>query len=187
MARATLWLALALAIMPQLALADETRSAPAGHVPPAASVDSLDWLAGHWAGTGIGGDPAFETYSPPVSGAIVGHFAQLDDQGAIAFSEYVHIAKEGESLAFRLKHFNPDLTGWESREEVVNFPLVALEDGAAYFDGLTLRREGETGLVTAVRIRGKDGSTGELVFRYQKTGLASQDHGAVIRSGQGAP
>lgn len=172
MAKATLRLALALAIMPQVAIADETRSAPAGHVPPAASIDSLRWLTGHWAGTGIDGDPAFETYSPPVAGTIVGHFAQLDAHGAIAFSEYVHIAQEGESLAFRLKHFNPDLTGWESREEVVSFPLVALEEGAAYFDGLTLRREGGVGLVTAVRIRGKDGSTRELIFRYEKASPA---------------
>lgn len=150
--------------------ADETRSAPAGHGPPPASIDSLGWLVGHWSGTGIGGDPAFETYSPPVAGAIVGHFAQLDGEGAIAFSEYVHIAQVGASLAFRLKHFHRDLTGWEAKDEVVSFPLVALEEGAVHFDGLTLRREGATGLVTAVRMKAKDGSFRELVFRYEKAG-----------------
>lgn len=170
MVKATLWLALAFAFAPHVAMADETRAAPPGHVPPSASIEALGWLAGHWAGTGIDGDPAFETYSPPVAGAIVGHFAQLDGEGAIAFSEYVHIAQQGPSLAFRLKHFHPDLTGWESKDEVVSFPLVALEDDAVYFDGLTIRREGATGLVTAVRLKAKDGSFRELVFRYEKAG-----------------
>jgi len=152
------------------ASASETRQAPEGHVPPKASIDSLAWLAGHWSGTGIGGHPAFETYSPPGGGTIVGHFAQLESDGSIAFSEYVHIDETNGSLVYRLKHFNRDLTGWETKDEVVSFPLIAIEGDAAYFDGLTIRREGETGLVTAVTIKRKDGSMAELVFRYEKTG-----------------
>ena len=40
------------------ALAQETRVAPDGHVPPAAALDRMQWLAGQWAGEGIGGAAA---------------------------------------------------------------------------------------------------------------------------------
>ncbi|PEQ12063.1 hypothetical protein B2G71_13010 [Novosphingobium sp. PC22D] len=152
------------------AMADETRVAPPGHVPPPAAIESLAWLAGHWEGTGIDGHAAIETYSPPLAGAIVGHFVQTDAQGAIAFSEFVHIVEADGSLVLRLKHFDAGLKGWEEKAEVQSFPLVAIADGAVYFDGLTMRRDGENGLVSAVVFRRGDGSTGELVFRYTKAG-----------------
>ena len=149
--------------------AGETRSAPEGHVPPPATVAQLEWLTGSWTGEGIGGAPATEVYSPPGGGSLAGHFVQQDGEGGVAFFELLQIAEVDGSLVYRLKHFSDELAGWEDKDEYVSFPLVAIEDNAAYFDGLTLRRAGDS-LVSAVRVRQRDGSIDEYVFRYYRAG-----------------
>jgi hypothetical protein len=149
--------------------AAETRTAPEGHVPPPAKVAQLGWLAGIWTGEGIGGAPATEVYSPPGGGSVAGHFVQQDGEGGVEFFEIMQIAEVGGSLVYRLKHFSDELVGWEEKDKYVFFPLVAIEPNAAYFDGLTLRRDGDT-LISAVLVRQDDGSVEEYVFRYAKAG-----------------
>lgn len=149
--------------------AAETRTAPEGHVPPPATVAQLGWLAGTWTGEGIGGAPATEVYSPPGAGSVAGHFVQQDGKGGVAFFEIMQIAEVDGSLVYRLKHFSDELVGWEEKDQFVSFPLVAIEDAAAYFSGLTLRREGDT-LISAVLVRQADGSVDEYVFHYSRAG-----------------
>ena len=150
-------------------LGAETRTAPEGHVPPPATVAQIGWLAGIWTGEGIGGATATEVYSPPGGGSVAGHFVQQDGEGGVEFFEIMQIAEVDGSLVYRLKHFSGALVGWEDRDRHVSFPLVAIEPEAAYFDGLTLRREGDT-LISAVLVRQRDGSVQEYVFRYRRVG-----------------
>jgi hypothetical protein len=159
-------LALVLATSAQAA---ETRTAPEGHVPPPATAAQLDWLAGTWTGEGIGGAQATEVYSPPGGGSVAGHFVQQDGEGGIEFFEIMQIAEVGGSLVYRLKHFSDELAGWEEKDKYVSFPLVAIEENAVHFNGLTLRREGDT-LVSAVLVRQRDGTVEEYVFRYRRVG-----------------
>jgi hypothetical protein len=146
------------------ASADETRTATPDAPAPEVSVNELPWLVGSWAGEGISG-PAREVYSPPMGGSIAGHFIQLRGE-EVWFYEIVQIRPQSESLAYCLKHFNADLTGWEEKNDVPCFPLVAREDDTLYFDGLTLRRDGPDHPVSAVRVQHNDGTTQEYVFRY---------------------
>ena len=146
--------------------AQETRSAVAGAPPPPARVADLAWLAGTWEGEGLTG-PAREVYSAPIGGQMTGHFIQGRGDG-IFFFEIMSIAEVNGSLEYRLKHFNADLTGWEAQNEVRRFPLVAVEGGAWYFDGLTIRRDGDDGMIGAVRIDNRDGTSREAVFRYRR-------------------
>lgn len=159
---------LAVLLLAAPAQAAETRISPEGHAPPPATVEGLDWLTGHWAGEGIDGAPAQEVYSAPAGGSVAGHFVQEDGTGSVAFYEILQIAEQDGSLVYRLKHFGADLTGWEEKADVVAFPLVAIEDGALYFDGLTLRKDGADGLISAVRVRQSNGSVEEYVFRYRR-------------------
>jgi hypothetical protein len=160
-------LALLLAAAP--AHAAETRTASEGHVPPPATVAQLAWLCGIWTGEGIGGAKATEAYSPPGAGSIAGHFVQEDGEGGVQFLEIMQIVEVGGSLVYRLKHFDNAFVGWEEKDRHVSFPLVAIEQEAAYFSGLTLRREGDV-LISAVLVRQADGSVREYVFRYARAG-----------------
>jgi|GEM_PF-211617 len=146
----------------------ETRIGEKDFVSPPATIGQLDWLVGQWAGEGIQGAPAMESWLPPIGGTMVGTFVQETTEGAIMFSEHMYILPQDGSLALKLKHFNADLTGWEEKDDMLTFRLVAIEPCAAYFNALTLRcadpdNPGE-GLVAAVRMQ----SGGELSFRFDR-------------------
>ncbi|APE27581.1 DUF6265 family protein [Aurantiacibacter gangjinensis] len=158
----------ALLLIASPASAQETRSAPDDHVPPAASLDGMDWLVGQWAGPGIMGHPSMESWLPPSGDVMVGTFVQEDGEGSVMFTEHLYLLETEGSVELRLKHFNADLTGWEEKDGFLTFRLVAMENCAAYFSGLTLRCDGEDGLLAAVRMRAADGETSELVFRFTR-------------------
>ena len=146
----------------------ETRLGEEGFESPPASLEDIDWLAGQWSGTGIGGAPAMESWLPPTGPTMVGTFVQTSDEGGIQFSEILYLMEEEGTLVLRLKHFNADLTGWEEKDGMLTFRLVAIEPCAAYFHALTLRcayseKPGE-GLVAAVRMS----SGNELLFDFEK-------------------
>lgn len=149
----------------------ETRIGEKDFVSPPATFETLGWLVGQWEGEGIRGAPALESWLPPMGGTMVGTFVQQEADGAIMFTEHLYLMEENGTLALRLKHFNADLTGWEEKDDMLTFRLVALEECAAYFNALTLRcadkdRPGE-GLVAAVRMQ----SGGELVFRFTNANM----------------
>lgn len=136
-----------------------------GQSSPPAKIADLAWLEGTWIGKGLGGHTE-EYYSSPLAGAIVGNFRFVKDDKAI-FYEIVTIVEHNGSVLVRLKHFTPDLVGWEEKDQSVEFKLVALEGQTAYFDGQTLKREGDT-LYAAVLIKNKkDGSTRIEQFSYK--------------------
>jgi hypothetical protein len=135
-----------------------------GAVSPPAKIQDVAWLEGTWVGQGLGGETT-EAYSAPLAGTIVGYFRFVKD-GKPVFYEIVTVVEEGDSIVMRLKHFNPDLTGWEEKDESQTFKLVALDGQTAYFDGLTLQRRGEA-LHGAVQIQREDGSKSVEQFSYR--------------------
>jgi hypothetical protein len=163
--RRFLIVAAAFLIMSGSASADvEVRTLTPGAASPAATVEQLAWLEGTWIGQGLGGETV-EAYSPPLAGTIVGYFRFVKD-GKPVFYEIVTFVEEGGSVLMRLKHFHPNLVGWEEKDKSQEFKLVAIEGQAAYFDGQTVKREGDT-LYSAVRIRARDGTSRVEQFSYK--------------------
>ena len=158
---------LVLALAAPLA-AQETRVAPEGHVPPPASIEQAEWLVGDWVGTGIDGAEAAESWLPPSGDTMVGLFVQEKPDGGLMFTEHMYLAEEGGSLVLKLKHFNPDLTGWEEKDGMVRFRLLSIEPCAAYFSSLTYKCEAEGGLLVAVRLKSEGDAVEELVFRFKR-------------------
>ena len=148
------------------AFASNVRFAEPGATPPPARIEDLAWLIGHWQGEGLGGR-SYETISPPVAGQMAGHFQQVSDEG-LQFYEFYHFVPHNGSILLRIRHFHPDLTGWEERTETVDFPLVAIEEGALYFDGLTMRRNGPDGLETFVMATNRSGEQQEFGFTFRR-------------------
>lgn len=142
----------------------DVRVAQPGTVSPPAKIADIAWLEGIWIGAGLGAQTEV-AYSGPLGGAIVGYFRFVKD-GEPVFYEIVTIMETDGSLAMRLKHFHHDLKGWEEKDVVQEFKLVALEGQTAYFDGITIRRHRNT-LHAAVRARAKDGSTRVQQFSYK--------------------
>ncbi len=136
-----------------------------GESPPA-KIDDVAWIAGHWHGEALGGI-VDEVWSPPAGGAMMAMFRLVKD-GKPAFYEIVTLVEEGGSLLVRLKHFHPDLVGWEEKDESISFPLVKVEPGKAYFDGLTFLRPDPGTLQIYVASKKSDGSVSELVFQLKR-------------------
>ncbi len=155
---------------PAMALEErsETVLGAEGFESPPATLEQMDWLVGQWSGEGIGGAPAMESWLPPTGPTMVGTFVQQTAEGEIQFTEHLYLMEEDGTLVLRLKHFNADLTGWEEKDGMLTFRLVAIEQCAAYFHALTLRcadpEAPGKGLVAAVRMS----SGSELLFEFAK-------------------
>ena len=83
------------------------------------------------------------------------------------FYEFLLLREKEGSLELRLKHFNPDIVGWEEKDVFVTFKLVAIEPQAAYFSGLTYRLEGDA-LKIYLAMRGDGGELKEITFTLER-------------------
>lgn len=156
---------LALTIAPAVA-GPNTREVPEGAKSPPAKVDVIAWMAGRWTGEGFGGQIE-ELFSPPAGGAMIGHYRNwVGDK--VEFYELEGILEEKGSLVYRVKHFNPDLTGWEEKDKSVDFPLVAIEGNRIYFDGLTVEKVSDNEMRHYVLLKGKDGKAKVMTFVYRR-------------------
>jgi len=134
--------------------------------PPQASMDDVDWLIGHWRGSGLGGSVE-EIWSRPSEDVVCGMFTMWKDSGA-SFHEIFTLREEEGTLVLVLKHFGADLKGWEEKDERVRFPLVEATDDAVYFHGLTYAKDGDDAMRVWVSIRGSDGASREAELRFQR-------------------
>ena len=145
---------------------DHTLSLDEGQSSPKASIEEVAWIAGDWVGQAFGGTVE-EIWRSPAAGAMMGMF-RLAQEDKIGFYELMIIREEEGSLTYNLKHFNPDLTGWEEKNETVKYPLVAIQGQMAFFDGITFQRGDEQTLNIYLASKNKPGGFDELVFNFKK-------------------
>jgi hypothetical protein len=135
-----------------------------GSTPPPARIAAGSWLEGDWVGKGLGGTSE-EAWMGPLAGNMAGVYRGMRD-GRVNFFEIMTLVEWGTSLRLRLKHFAPDLRGWEPQEKTVELPLVRAMPGALFLDGMTYRRTAE-GLESWVIIGLKDGGVRPEKFLHQ--------------------
>ncbi|TMU54753.1 DUF6265 family protein [Flagellimonas algicola] len=145
--------------------AQNTLQLEEGESSPNATLDGVAWIEGSWQGEALGGKVE-EIWSPALGGSMMFSFKLVHD-GKISFYEFGHIQEKDNTLVLQLKHFNGNLTGWETQKETVDFKLVKLEKDKVYFEGLTMEKlDGDEMQVSVVV--GQEGKTKELVFNYRK-------------------
>jgi hypothetical protein len=135
---------------------------------PAARIEDVAWIAGHWQGEAFGG-LAEEMWSPPFGRSMMGMYKMVKD-GEVVFYEFLTIVEERDSLVLRLKHFDGGLKGWEEKDVSIEFPLVAWTENEVNFDGLTFRLAAADALEAYVLLKHKDGGLEEVGFRYHRVG-----------------
>ena len=132
---------------------------------PAANLEVVKWLSGHWRGEAFGG-LIEEVWSPAVGGSMMGAFKLVVDN-KVQFYEIETISEENQSLIFRLKHFNKDLKGWEEKDQTIDFKLVKVTENKVYFNGLTLEKISNDEINIYVAIE-DGGITTEEKFTYTR-------------------
>jgi hypothetical protein len=134
--------------------------------PPPAKIDVMAWLAGRWEGEGLGGFNE-EIWSRPRDGVMMGMFRNFK-QDETVFYEFLMFVEENGSVVLKLKHFNPDFSGWEEKGAFVSFKLVKVEDRAVHFDGLSFVRESDDSLRIYLLLRDKAGQVREEAFAMRR-------------------
>ncbi|MGC1516506.1 MAG: DUF6265 family protein [Maribacter sp.] len=133
---------------------------------PKANLTSIEWLAGHWQGEAFGGI-AEEIWSPPLGGVMLFSF-RLVAEGTISFYEFGHILETDGTLILQLKHFDPNLQGWEEKDETIDFKLVKVEENRLFFDDFTIEYVSDKEINMYVLIEEDDGTTNEVKFNYHR-------------------
>ncbi len=147
-------------------LTANTLTLAAGQKSAPARIEDMAWYAGQWCGSGLGGINE-EIWSTPRAGVMMGMYRLIKD-GKPVFYELLTMLEEKGSLVIRLKHFHPDLKGWEERDESEEFAFVARRDGRLYFDGMTFEPSGPDAVTVYLAIEHKDGKVTEESFRYTR-------------------
>jgi hypothetical protein len=105
---------------------------------PPATLDEVSWFAGSWSGEAFGGTFE-EVWNPPSQGSMVGMFKLMNDEG-VSFYELMLFVEEEGSVSFKVRHFNPDFTAWEDKEEVPVLRFIESDDKAVHFEGISFYR-----------------------------------------------
>ena len=159
---------LAVPAFAQQRLTEHTLRLAPGQASPPATIADAAFLVGHWNGNGLGGTFE-EVWTAPKNGVMVGMYRGLKADGAPNFYELLTIRETAGSIEVRLRHFNPDMTGWEEKAEFVTMPFVARRDGIVHFDGMAFQVTAPDTMTCYLAIENKkDGSVREATFTYTR-------------------
>lgn len=101
---------------------------------------SYAWLAGSWTGDGFGGTSEEVWSEPSAEGKMMGVYRHHKGDGSLNFYEFLVL----DSTGLKLKHFYPDLTGWETKEDFVEFELIEFTENMIILKGLVFERKSDT-------------------------------------------
>ncbi len=137
--------------------------------PSKPTLASLSWMAGQWTRV-TEKETLEETWGSPIGDAMVGMFRWVK-KGKNWLYELICIEAEGDSIVFRLRHFNRGLVPWKSEKEPLTYTLTRAGKNEVVFENPDRDRPRRfvyrrTGNVLVVRIEGPTGEGQE--FRLQK-------------------
>lgn len=126
-------------------------------------INDYIWLVGSWEGDGFGGI-SHETWAKPVNGTMMGMYRHINKEGKLVFYEFLLLNENG----LRLKHFNPDLTGWEEKDEMTTFEMISFSKNKIELKGLTFERTSDTEMVITLKMS-RGGEPHTEVFTMKRT------------------
>lgn len=110
------------------------------------------WLAGTWVGDGFGGTSEEMWSEPSADGTMMGTYRHHKGDGSLNFYEFMVM----DSTGLRLKHFNPDMMAWETKEDFVHFKLIEFTENKIILKGLVFERKSETELEIRLDLKNGD-------------------------------
>lgn len=113
----------------------------AGAQPVPASIDDVRWLEGYWIGKMPEG-PVEQYFLPPAANQMPSFVRSLNGKEIIFYEIATFVERDG-TIFMRLRHFTPDLVGWEDRSGPIERRLLATEGGNLFFDRASFIRTGE--------------------------------------------
>ncbi len=127
------------------------------------NIEDYSWLSGSWVGDGFGGTSEETWSSPSADGIMMGMYRHHKSDGSINFYEFMILDETG----IRLKHFTPDMIGWETKEEYVTFEMVDFTPDKIELKGLVFERKSDSEMEIRLRMRRNDKIETEI-FKMRK-------------------
>jgi len=152
------YLCIFLFIIPFISISQEKELEP--------KIKNIAWIAGTWHGEAFGGITE-EIWSKPSGGSMMASFKLIND-GKVTFYEIEVIREVENSLILQLKHFGPDLKGWETKDETVDFPLKEITENKVVFEGMTFEKVSDDQMNIYVDIKNDKGEVEIVKFNYNK-------------------
>ncbi|MEO9965932.1 MAG: DUF6265 family protein [Reichenbachiella sp.] len=131
-------------------------------------ITDFGWLAGNWVGDGFGG-VSQEAWTEPSAGSMIGSYKH-SKEGKVTFYEILHISKIDGEFRLRLKHFNPDLTGWEEKDKFVEFPFVSATPTKIEFKGLIYELVEKDKMEIQLKLN-RGGEISTEIFHFEKKSI----------------
>ncbi|MEQ8524997.1 DUF6265 family protein [Gracilimonas sp.] len=125
-------------------------------------IDDFSWLVGSWTGDGFGGI-SHETWAEPVNGTMMGMYRHINADGELVFYEFLLL----DETELKLKHFHPDLTGWEEKDDMTSFEMISFTKDKIEMKGLTFEKKSDTEIVISLRMR-RNGEPHTEVFNMKR-------------------
>ena len=157
--------AVALAVVP---LSPATSRIARSAEPPVASVTLEDFafMAGRWQAEAFGGTLE-ESWDRPWDGSMIGT-CKVAVSGSPSFYEFMSLTVDSAGPVMKIKHFNPDFTGWEEKGESTIFPFISVAGNEARFDGLTYTLLGADSLRIVINLGHSEGEAREVTIECHR-------------------
>ena len=138
-----------------------------GESRPAATLEDAAMLVGSWEGTAFGGRIE-EVWNPPSAGSMVGMFKFFVDDEVVFYEIFLMTVEEG-TLSLKVKHFGPDFSAWEEKDDFIEFRLVRIDDDALHFGGISFYQRGDDAIDGYIVMKNADGIREEpIVYRRRE-------------------
>lgn len=124
---------------------------------------AYSWLAGNWEGDGFGGTSEEIWSTPSADGTMMGVYRHHNADGSLNFYEFMLLDRSG----LRLKHFTPEMKGWESKEDFLTFEAIELSDTQIQLKGLVFEKKSATEMEIRLKMNSNDGVKTE-VFKMRR-------------------
>lgn len=122
------------------------------------------WISGAWTGDGFGGTSEEIWSVPSTDGTIMGTYRHHKADGSLNFYEFLVL----DSTGLRLKHFSPDMKGWETKEDFVQFEAITFTENKIVLKGLVYELKSEDEMEIRLDLKGKDGKKWTEVFSMKR-------------------
>ncbi len=159
-------LVLSVSLTAQVKNTENTLKLEEGEAPPKATMAEVEWLAGSWLGSGLGG-VSEEIWSKPQGGVMMGVYRLIVKDKPVFYEMMMLVEQEG-TIVLRLKHFHPNFVGWEEKDKTVDFKFVSKNGNRINFSGLTFERVDDKNLRIYLALKQKDGSVREELFTMKR-------------------
>jgi hypothetical protein len=125
------------------------------------NINDYTWLAGSWIGDGFGG-VSEETWSMPIDGTMMGMYRHYKD-GKTVFYEFLLLDENG----IRIKHFHPDITAWEEKDDFVEFKMIDYTKDKIEMEGLIFERLTDTEMKITLELE-QNGEISTEIFSMKR-------------------